>query len=44
MTVAGWLEHWLAIRTSQRASTLRGYQSHIRLHLAPWLGRVCCPT
>jgi len=40
VTVGGWLEHWLATRTGQRASTLRGYRSHVRLYLVPYLGRV----
>jgi integrase len=40
VTVSGWLEHWLATRTSQRASTLRGYRSHVRLYLIPYLGRI----
>jgi hypothetical protein len=40
VTVAGWLEHWLATRVSQRASTLRGYRSHVRVYLTPYLGRI----
>jgi integrase len=40
VTVAGWLEHWLATRTAQRASTLRGYRSHVRVYLTPYLGRI----
>jgi Phage integrase, N-terminal SAM-like domain len=40
VTVGGWLEHWLATRTGQRVSTLRGYGSHVRLYLVPYLGRV----
>jgi integrase len=40
LTVGGWLEHWLATRTTPRASTVRGYASHVRLYLAPHLGRL----
>jgi hypothetical protein len=40
LTVSGWLEHWLATRASQRASTLRGYRSHVRVYLTPYLGRI----
>ena len=29
-----------ATRVSQRASTLRGYRSHGRLYLTPYLGRI----
>jgi integrase len=40
VTVSGWLEHWLATRVRQRASTLRGYRSHVRVYLTPCLGRI----
>ena len=40
VTVSGWLEYWLATRSSQRASTLRGYRSHVRVYLTPYLGRI----
>ena len=40
LTLSGWLDYWLATRTSQRASTLRGYRSHVRVYLTPYLGRI----
>ena len=40
LTVGDWLERWLASRTSPAASTIRGYAAHVRLYLAPYLGRV----
>ena len=40
LTVADWLEIWLATRTRVRDKTLRGYTAHVRLHLAPHLGQV----
>ena len=40
VTVSGWLEYWLATQVSQRASTLRGYRSHVRVYLTPYLGRI----
>lgn len=40
VTVGGWLRSWLAARTSPASSTLRGYASHIRLYLDPYLGRM----
>jgi integrase len=40
LTVGDWLAHWLVSRTSQAASTVRGYAAHIRLYLDPYLGRV----
>jgi hypothetical protein len=40
VTVSAWLEHWLATRTSQQASTLRGYRSHVRVYLTSHLGRI----
>jgi integrase len=39
MTVAGWLDSWLAgKRRTKRASTTRGYESHIRVHINPVIG------
>lgn len=39
MTVAEWLEGWLAAkRRTRRASTVRGYESHIRVHISPVIG------
>jgi integrase len=39
LTVGDWLSHWLATRN--RASwTVRGYTSHVRLYLAPYLGKL----
>lgn len=40
VTVGEWLEHWLTTRLRPRASTLRGYRTHARLYLIPYLGRV----
>jgi hypothetical protein len=40
LTVADWLEIWLATRTRVRDKTLRGYTAHVRLHLVPHLGQV----
>jgi integrase len=40
LTVGDWLAHWLASRTSPASSTVRGYTAHVRLYLAPYLGRV----
>jgi hypothetical protein len=40
VTTGEWLEHWLASRTSPAASTIRSYTGHVRLYLAPYLGRV----
>jgi hypothetical protein len=40
LTVGDWLAQWLASRTSPASSTVRGYAGHIRLYLAPYLGRV----
>ena len=38
-TVAEWLEGWLAgKKRAKRASTVRGYESHIRVHISPVLG------
>jgi len=39
MTVAAWMEGWLAAKArTKRASTVRGYESHIRVHIAPRIG------
>ena len=38
-TVAAWLDSWLAgKRRTKRASTVRGYESHIRVHIDPVIG------
>ena len=38
-TVAAWLDSWLAgKRRTKRASTVRGYESHIRVHINPAIG------
>jgi hypothetical protein len=39
VTVAGWLDSWLAgKRRTKRASTVCGYESHIRVHINPVIG------
>ena len=39
VTVAAWLDSWLAgKRGTKRASTVRGYESHIRVHINPVIG------
>jgi integrase len=39
VTVAAWLDSWLAgKRRTKRASTVRGYESHIRVHIDPVIG------
>ena len=39
VTVAGWLDSWLAGKQrTKRASTVRGYESHIRVHINPVIG------
>ncbi len=39
ITLAGYLEHWLAqVKENKRATTWRGYESAVRLHIAPVLG------
>lgn len=39
-TVAEFLDQWLAdIREDKRATTIRGYESAVRLHIVPALGR-----
>jgi hypothetical protein len=40
LTTGNWLAHWLASRMSPATSTMRGYASHVRLYLAPYLGEV----
>ena len=41
VTVGEYLEHWLArVREEKRATTHRGYESAVRLHIAPVLGSV----
>ncbi|MEU6039207.1 hypothetical protein ABZ801_27765 [Actinomadura sp. NPDC047616] len=39
VTVGEWLTHWLATRT-RASSTVRGYASHVRLYLDPYLGTI----
>ena len=39
VTAAAWLESWLAGKQrTKRASTVRGYESHIRVHINPLIG------
>jgi hypothetical protein len=39
VTVAAWLDSWPAgNRRTKRASTVRGYESHIRVHINPVIG------
>ena len=38
VTVGQWLERWLGQLGRARESTRRGYASHVRLYLAPYLG------
>lgn len=39
ITVAGYLDHWLGqVKETKRATTHRGYESAVRLHIAPVLG------
>jgi len=40
LTVGQWLTRWLATRAHLRASTLRAYESHVRLYLLPHLGGI----
>ena len=40
LTAGDWLAHWLVSRTSPASSTIRGYASHVRLYLDPYLGKV----
>lgn len=39
LTVGDWLSHWIATR-NRASSTVRGYASHVRLYLAPYLGTI----
>jgi integrase len=40
-TAAAWLDSWLAgKRRTKRASTVRGYESHIRVHINPVIGEL----
>lgn len=39
ITVAAWLDTWLAgKRRARKASTYRGYESHVRVHIVPVIG------
>jgi integrase len=38
MTVGEWLDSWVAAKKTKRLTT-KGYESHIRVHLKPGLGR-----
>lgn len=39
ITLAGYLDHWLVqVKETRRATTWRGYESAVRLHIAPVLG------
>jgi len=39
ITVAAWLDTWLAgKRRAKKASTYRGYESHVRVHIVPVIG------
>lgn len=41
VTVGEWLDGWLAGKArTKRASTVRGYESHIRLYIVPAIGQV----
>jgi integrase len=41
MTVAAWLDGWLAAKArTKRASTVRGYESHVRVHIVPVIGEL----
>jgi hypothetical protein len=40
VTVGQWLDRWLDQRAGLRESTRRGYASHVRVYLAPHLGRI----
>jgi integrase len=41
VTVAAWLDSWLAgKRRTKRASTVRGYEAHVRVHIDPVIGDV----
>jgi len=38
--VGAWLEEWLAAKKRLRPGTVRSYEGHIRLYLAPCIGHV----
>jgi integrase len=40
MTIADWLDVWLAGKKKARTTTLAGYTSHIRVHLKPRIGHL----
>ena len=40
LTTGQWLRHWIASRATPRYSTVRGYESHIRRYLIPYLGPI----
>lgn len=40
LTTGQWLTSWLDSRAGLRASTVRAYESHVRLYLQPHLGGV----
>jgi integrase len=40
LTVAAWLDQWLINRRKIKSTTRRGYDSHIRLYLKPYLGEL----
>jgi integrase len=41
VTMAEWLDSWLAgKRRAKRASTYRGYESHVRVHINPVIGEL----
>jgi integrase len=39
-TVGEWLQEWLAAKKGIRAGTVRSYEGHIRLYLAPCVGHI----
>jgi hypothetical protein len=44
VTVGEWLRWWVDHLEELRASTVRGYRSHVRLYLIPKLGTTGCGT
>lgn len=44
LTVADYLDQWLAGKSQIRANTRRSYEAHIRLYLRPGLGHLPLPT
>jgi len=40
LTVGEYLDQWLESKRRLRPTARRSYESHIRLHLKPWLGKV----